>query len=63
MTLAPAQLDKLRQDELLQRKKDRAVKMNMTNKINEEIKKETDDIYKEALDLFKEKEMKEEVAK
>jgi len=37
--------------------------MNMTNKINEEIKKETDTVYKEAVNMFEDKEKKEELAK
>lgn len=37
--------------------------MEMTNKINEEVKKETDVVYKEAVNMFEDKEKKSMVAK
>jgi len=37
--------------------------MNMTNKITEQIKKETDNVYKEAVNMFEDNAMKEELAK
>ena len=37
--------------------------MNAQTKIQEEIKKETDDVYKEAVDMFEDNAKKEELAK
>ena len=62
-SMAPDELEKLRQEEHAQRKKERAAKMKINNEVQETLKRETDVNYKETMQMFEDTEQKAEVAK
>ena len=62
-SLAPDELEKLRQEEFTQRKKERAAKMKINNEMQETIKRETDQNYKAASEMYETQEKKAVLAK
>ena len=53
--MAPDELEKLRQDEMIKRKKERAAKMKMNSTVQETLRMETDANYKEASMMYEKK--------
>ena len=62
-SMAPDELEKLRQEEFTQRKKERAAKMKINNEMQETIKRETDQNYKAASEMYETQEKKAVIAK
>ena len=50
--MAPDELENMRQDEVLKRRKERVAKMKINSEIQEEVKLQTDENYKEAVDMY-----------
>ena len=61
--MRPEELEKMRQDEISQRKKERAAKMRINTEVQETIKRETDVNYKEATEMYESAAKQEEIAK
>ena len=62
-SMAPDELEKLKQEEFTQRKKERAAKMKINNEMQETIKRETDQNYKAASEMYETQEKKAVIAK
>ena len=53
--MAPDELEKLRQEEMVKRKKERAAKMKLNSGIQDAVQMETDNDYKQASEMYEEK--------
>ncbi len=60
--MAPEELEKLRQEDQAQRKKQLAAKMKIDNEVQETLKRETDVGYKQAMEMFEDSQQKQEIA-
>ena len=49
--MKPEELETIRKQEIVQRKKERLVKMKINDEVQETIKRETDSNYKEAAEM------------
>ena len=52
--MAPDELEKVIQDEMVQRKKERVAKMKINSEMQETIKKQSDPIYMEVSNMYEE---------
>ena len=54
-SMAPDELEKLRQEEMIKRKKERAAKMRLNSGIQDAVRMETDEEYKQASKMYEQK--------
>ena len=62
-SMTQEEISRLRSEEAAKRKKERVLKMKLNSQYSEEIKKETDQTYKEAVSMYEESAKNEVIAK